>query len=136
MTAATSYADIILDWSSLIDATEKNPELMASVDTERQALMLSLREVEVIKSRQAELTALRQEATQQLTASLARGRELAIQIRSVIRGKVGPRSERLVHFKVAPIRRQPRKRLVVVKPPDEGTPGPAEPEFPAAKPVA
>jgi hypothetical protein len=32
--------------------------------------------------------------------------EVAIQIRSVLRGKVGPRSERLVHYKVAPIRRR------------------------------
>jgi hypothetical protein len=117
MPTVTSQADIALDWRGLIDAVEQTPELLALVAEEHKALAVNLSEVETLKARQQQLKALGQETTQQLLEAIARGKLLAIQIRSVVRGKVGPRNERLVHFKVAPIR--PRKRVVpVVKPPD------------------
>jgi hypothetical protein len=134
MASINSHADIFLDWRGLIEATERNPEVRDITAAELQSLKLILSEAEGYRAEQEELTALRQEMTQRLKDAEVRGKDLAIRIRSLVRGKVGPRSERLVHFNVAPIR--PRKRIAPVKPPDEGTsgtrpgasvPSPAEP---------
>lgn len=136
MASVNSHADIFLDWKGLIDSTEKNPDVREITATERQSLGLLLTEAESLKADQDELKARRQEATQKLNEVEARGKEVAIRIRSVVRGKVGPRSELLSLFKVAPIRS--RKRTAPVKPPDEGTTG-TEPgaSIPSpAKPVA
>ena len=123
MSSINSQADIMLDWEGLLEAIQRNPDLQPSVETERQALAQSLTELQGLKARQKELTALRQEATQQLDAAVAKGKETAIRVRSVVRGKMGPKNERLVHFNVAPIRKRPRKATQEVKPPDEETPG-------------
>jgi hypothetical protein len=109
MSSINSHPDIIRDWQGLLEAAERNPDVQASIEEERQSLVKSLAEVQAIKARQEQLTALRQEATQQLNAAVARGKEEAIRIRSVVRGKIGPKNERLVHFKVAPLRKRPRK---------------------------
>jgi len=137
MPTVNSQADVLLDLKGLVDATEKDQEMLPSVTQERQALVQTIGEIETLKGRQSELTALRQEATQMLKAAVARGRLQAIQIRSVIRGKMGPKSERLVLFNVAPLRPRSRKR-VVVKPPDGETAEtmPGASASPSTKPVA
>jgi hypothetical protein len=122
MASINSYADILADWDGLLEAIQRNPELQPSVETERQALVQSIAEVQGLKARQEELIALRQEVTQQLNGAVARGKETAIRVRSVVRGKIGPKSERLVHFRVAPLRKRPRKPQAGVKPPDGETP--------------
>ena len=109
MSSINSHPDIIRDWQGLLEAAERNPEVQSSIEEERQSLVKSLAEVQAIKARQEQLTALRQEATQQLAAAVARGKEEAIRIRSMVRGKIGPKNERLVHFKVAPLRKRTRK---------------------------
>jgi len=86
--------------------------VLPSVEPERQTLAQLLGDVQELKARQEELKALRQEVTQQLLDAIVRGKEVAIQIRSVLRGKVGAYSERLVHYNIAPIRRRPRKKPV------------------------
>lgn len=136
MASINSKADVMTDWKGLLEAAARNPEVLQTVTAEHQALAQSLVEVETLQARQDELQAQRQEVTQQLKGAVARGKEIAIQIRSVVRGKIGPRSERLVHFKVAPIRPRLRKRILP-KPDDGGTgtvTGAAVP--PPAKPVA
>jgi hypothetical protein len=132
MPEINSFPDVTDDWLGVLDAAEKNPDLQPIIETERQALSQVLAEVQGLKGRQMELGALRQEVTQQLRAALARGKELVIRIRSVVRGKVGPRNERLVHWRVAPLRRRPRK----VKPDGEapGTSAGAS-ASPSTKPV-
>ena len=109
MSSVNAQADVAQDWKGLLDSTEKSPDVLPSVETERQALSLTLDQFHALKAQQEQLTALRQATTQQLGEVIVRGKDLAIQIRSVLRGKVGPRSERLVHYKIAPIRRRSRK---------------------------
>ena len=46
-----------------------------------------------------------------------RGKETTMRLRSVAKGKIGPKSERLVHFGIAPLRKRTRK-TAGVKPPD------------------
>lgn len=113
MPSVSSYADLITDWEELLEAGQRTPpELQQIFEPERLALVESLAEVQALKARQLELTALRQEATQQLRAAQAKGKEVAIQIRSILRGKIGPRSERLVHFRVSPLRLRTRRQPV------------------------
>ena len=108
-----SQAAIIGDIWGLIEAAERSPDIRASIETELQALSQSYTKIRTLKARQEELSALRQEVTQQLQAALAEGKENAVIFRSLVRGKLGPRNERLVHYKVAPLRKRPRKRKVV-----------------------
>jgi len=125
MSKGNSQADVMADWDELLQAVQSNPDLQPVVDAERQALTQSLTEVQNLKARQNEMTALRQESTQQLKDAVVKGKETAIKIRSVLRGKVGPKSERLVHFKIAPLRKRPRKtkETETVKKPAGGAPG-------------
>jgi hypothetical protein len=108
-----AQADMALDWQGLIDATEMNPDLLPSVAPEVELLSGQLGNFKVLKARQQDLTAQRQETTQQLNEVVARGKETATTIRAVLRGKVGPWNERLVQFNIAPIRRRPRKPVEV-----------------------
>ncbi|PYQ65440.1 MAG: hypothetical protein DMF53_05525 [Acidobacteria bacterium] len=123
MSKDNSHADVMTDWEELMQAVQSDPEVQPTVDTDRQSLAQSLTTVQGLKARQNELQGLRQEVTQQLAAELTKGKETAIKIRSMTRGKIGPKSERLVHFKIAPLRKRPRKAKQVVKKPAEEAPG-------------
>ena len=120
MPNVNSYPDVTDDWVGVLDASSKSPDLQPLIETERQALTQVLAEVQGLRGRQLELNALRQDVTKQLRAAVARGRDLALQIRSMVRGKMGPRSELLTLWKVPPLRKRTRK----VKP-DGETPGTA-----------
>ena len=131
MPQISSYPDVTEDWVGLLDASNKSPDIQPLRETERQALTQVLSEVQVLKGRQTELTVLRSDVTKQLRETVGRGKELAIKIRSMVRGKIGPRSELLGLWRVAPLRKRPRK--VSVKP-DGEAPGSA-PASPSTKPV-
>jgi hypothetical protein len=109
MPSLNSHADILRDWEALLDAVQRSPEVLTGVETERLALEQWLGTARTLKARQDELSALRQGVTQELTTTVARGKEAAIQLRAIVKAKFGPRSERLVHFKVAPLRKRPRR---------------------------
>ncbi|HYU36088.1 MAG TPA: hypothetical protein VEW48_28345 [Thermoanaerobaculia bacterium] len=118
-----SQADIIDDLSGLLEAAERTPEVRALVETERLLVAQSLTLIRSLKARQGELSALRQEVTQQLGVALADAKERAIIFRSVVRGKIGPRSERLVHFRMTPLRKRPRKQKPAEKAPRQESAG-------------
>jgi hypothetical protein len=125
MPSPNSHADVIRDWMLVLEATERSPEVQAEVEKERLKVAQLLAEVQALKARQVELTALRQQATQQLKATVAQGKEAVMQFRAILKAKFGPRNERLVQFNMAPLRKRSRK-LVEKKPT----------EFPTVKPVA
>jgi hypothetical protein len=114
----SSHADIVRDWRGLLDAADRSPEVKPEVEKERLAVVKALEEVETLKARQDELTALRQQTTQELRNAVARGKEAAIQFRAILKAKFGPKNERLVHFNVAPNRPRPRRPLFEKKPAD------------------
>ena len=113
MPSARGQDSMIRDIEGLIEADERNPETQQELAKERQGLVTSMSDIKTLKARQQELTALRQEVTQQLTAAFLRGRDAAISYRSAVRAKFGPRNERLVHYKIAPLRKRSRKQKVV-----------------------
>src|SRR6185436_12565903 len=109
MPTNNSYAVLLNDWQQTLSAVDKTPDLQPSVETERQALIQSVAEVETLLRRQQELIALKQRATQELKEARERGKEVDIKLRSVVRGKLGHKNELLVQFKVAPKRKPKRK---------------------------
>ncbi|MFL6233573.1 MAG: hypothetical protein ACJ76N_10605 [Thermoanaerobaculia bacterium] len=111
-----SHADVMADWEELLDAVRRSPDLLPDVAEDIEILAGLLTRARELKARQNELAGLRQEATQKLNAEVIRGKETAIRMRSVVRGKIGPRSERLVQFGVAPLRK--RRRPVRSRPPE------------------
>jgi DNA repair protein RadC len=121
MPEINSYADILRDWEGLQEALRRNPELLPILEAEGKSLAETAVQVQDLLARQEELRALRQEATQQLRAAVVAGRELAVRVRAVAKGKVGPKNERLVHFRVVPTRKRSRRR--VEKPSDGEAPG-------------
>jgi hypothetical protein len=116
MASLNSYADIIRFWTKLLDAAVRSPEISAEIERERLLVQQALADVQALKARQDELTALRQQTTQQLRDVVTRGRDAAIQLRAAVKAKLGPRTERLVHFDMTPIRKRSRKKEE--KPPD------------------
>jgi hypothetical protein len=104
-----SQADVMADWEELLQAVQSDPEVQPSVTAESQSLAQSLAEFQSLKARQKELRGLRQEVTQQIKATIVAGKETAIRVRSVVKGKIGPKNERLVRFNIAPLRKRPRK---------------------------
>jgi hypothetical protein len=129
----SSQADMSQHWTGLLDATEKNPELRQLVEVDSQTLKQFLVDMQSLKAQQADLGAQRQEVTQKLKALLAQGNEVAMRIRAMARAKLGLRSERLVHFNVAPLRRRGARKRVVK--PDVETPE-VGPGVPPTGPVA
>jgi hypothetical protein len=109
MKKVNSQADVIADWEQLIQAVQSDPAVQPAVETDRQSLAQSLAQMQTLKARQNELRGLRQEVTQQLTATVGQGRDTAAKIRSTVRGTIGPKSERLVHFNIAPSGRKHKK---------------------------
>jgi hypothetical protein len=113
MPSPNSYADVMRDWELLLEAAQRSPEIQPGIETERLSMEKWLLDVRGMKARQDELIALRQQVTQELTTAVVKGKEAAIQLRAAVKAKLGPRSERLVHFKVAPLRKRPRKKVIV-----------------------
>jgi hypothetical protein len=81
------------------------PDVLA----ERRDLGLCLDKARALKKLQNSYAAARQETTQRLRQVLAEGGELAERLRDAVRFKLGRRNERLVQFRVAPLRKPGRK---------------------------
>ncbi len=118
MASNNSYAVLLNDWQQTLSAVDKTPDLQPSVETERQALIQAVAEVETLLRRQKELIALKQRATQELKEARERGKEMDIKLRSMVRGKLGHKNELLVQFNVAP-QRKPKRKPAEEKPSGE-----------------
>jgi hypothetical protein len=135
MPSARAQDSVIRDIEGLIDADDRNPETQQELVKERQGLVNSLSDIKPLKARQQELTAMRQEVTQQLNAAFQRGKDAAIAYRSAVRAKVGPRNERLVQYKIAPLRKRTRKQKVVFVKETGGEVSGAKPDAVASPPA-
>jgi len=133
MSSINSHADVVTDLRELGEAVDRSPEVKDEVEKERQAVAASLTEIESLKSRQIELTGLKQQTTQQLKSAVVRGKEAAQQLRAIMKAKFGLKSERLVQFKVAPVRPRSRRPLLEKKPADREVAG-SQPSTPPSKP--
>lgn len=113
-----TYGNTLDGFRRLQVAMQENADRMPDAAVERAALDTALVEAQDAKSRQDLHTSEKQLATQDLKEAIARGKDVARQIRSAAKFKLGPRNEKLVQFQVAPLRkRAPRKAAAAVKPP-------------------
>jgi hypothetical protein len=107
MASINGYGQLMADWRSLLSAWQRYAELMAGATEDQDLLAQALKQAETLKGVQDRLRGERQVVTQQINAIMAQGKEAAVRIRALARSKIGPKSEALVQFRVAPIR--PRK---------------------------
>ncbi len=132
MITPTSFADVLRDWELLLEAANDNAEPLAAAQPVREALATSLAEARALKARQDSFSANRQQTTQELRELIDRGREEARRLRGLAKGLLGTKTERLVQFRVMPVRRQSRRRATTppkknVVPGDEAAPGSPKP---------
>lgn len=103
---SNSQDDQVQDWTELLKAAQENetelddaaPLIAALADI--QAYAVSLR------SRRDALVVSAREATRQMNEAFAAGRDAAIALRSYIRAVLGPRSEKLLCYRIKPIRKR------------------------------
>lgn len=104
-----SLADALREWDSLLAGTDENealdlPHLRALRDR-LEAVVKATRELAV---EQADLQGRKQAVTQQLRITRQHGQDLAVELKSAIRGQLGHRNERLVRYNIRPTRRRRR----------------------------
>jgi hypothetical protein len=109
MPIINTQSDTIMDAEELLAAVAANPDLLPNLEEYRAPLDLVLGRIKSLRVTQKTLTADKQMATQQLKAAYREARDLTIQLRGVVRAKIGVRSEKLVEFNVPPLRPRPRK---------------------------
>jgi hypothetical protein len=107
---ATNFPNTVLDLEQLRESIIKNLPLMPAAEKFLASLDTALTKVRALNTHRATLIADKQKATQDLKAAVAEAQNLAIDVRAVIRGEVGSRSEKLVEFGVAPLRRRASRK--------------------------
>ena len=106
MPIPTAYADIFQDWDGLIAAARKTLEALPEIEPLLRTMERIAADTKKLKGDQDELQARRQKVTQDLQEKIREGRDLSIMLRGIVRSRLGPRNERLVHFGIAPIRKR------------------------------
>jgi hypothetical protein len=93
-------------WEGLVEACQANPKLRALFQREIQLLGQATKEARAALIRRDRLVSESQETTRKCLDVLARGGEMAIRIRSAVKGILGPRDERLIHFGIKPLKKR------------------------------
>lgn len=119
------YGVTINGWERLATSMETNAQDIPHLEAQRQELADTLVQVREVSTRQAALTAAKQEATKELQTLLAEGRKLATFLRAGIRQRYGNRSEKLVEFNLQPFRSRSRPAAEPPKAPEPPAPAPA-----------
>jgi hypothetical protein len=98
-----SWAETINDWDLLLHLAEPYGEVK-DLKVHLAELQAALQRLQGLKNLRDELQARRQRATQEMGETRESGKDVAIQIRSILRGVLGPSNELLVQFNVRPRR--------------------------------
>jgi len=113
MKSIRSFADVVRDWEQLLEAVNDNSAALAVATAEQKAaLEATLSALREKKSRQESFAASRQQATQELGVLITEGNETARRLRGVVRAVLGSKSEKLVQFRVAPLRSRRRAKSI------------------------
>jgi hypothetical protein len=115
------------DWKEILAAAIEHAAILPDLTFERTALGGFIEQAETLRVRQLSLTATRQATTQELNNVIRAGQEVARHMRDAAKFKLGQRNEQIVQFKVAPLRKRPRKAATPEKPAPE-TARPKTPE--------
>ena len=129
----TAYAKLFRDWEGVSGACAQNAPLLPKSEALRPDLDAILAQVKDLKIQQENLQGNAQAMTQRLGELVATGRELARKLRNQVKVELGAKSEHLVQFGIAPIRKPAPRQTAAAKkpapvttvPPAPGTPKPA-----------
>jgi hypothetical protein len=125
-----AFADLVREWEARLAAVDDNQDKLTGAAQHRARLQGQLDEIKEVKARQDGARALQQVCTKRLAELAAEGQVAAIQLRGAVRSFLDPRSEGLVQFGIAPLRRRGRRSYPLTDAatppaPDEGAGGPA-----------
>jgi len=124
----TSYADVVTDWEQLGSSLTTNITDLPNLESYRTELLGLLEQVRALTVQQGIHKANFQQASKDLKEVMNRGKKLATFLRAGIKHRYGNRSEKLVEFRVQPLRS--RKRAPV-EAPEEPKPAPEPSPSPA-----
>lgn len=114
----SSLADTILEADQTVAAITVNADQLPSAGKYREPLVQAVAELKDLKVRQQTLRADKQKVTQDLKAAVRRVKDLLLHLKTAVRSDIGPRSEKLVEFNMAPLRQRSR-RLKPAEPTEE-----------------
>lgn len=109
----SSLADTLLDADQAIAAAVANADLLPSAGKHLEPLQKAVSNLKELSALQQRLIADKQKVTQDLNVATRLVKDLLLHLRAAVRSDIGPRSEKLVEFKVAPLRPRARKVKVV-----------------------
>lgn len=105
----TNFPNTVWDLEQLRESIVKHLGMLPGTERFLPPLDTALTKIRSLSALRTTLAADKQKATQDLSAAVAEAQNLAIDVRAIIRGEVGARSEKLVEFGIAPLRRRTRK---------------------------
>ncbi|HEX5721092.1 MAG TPA: hypothetical protein VF179_33375 [Thermoanaerobaculia bacterium] len=111
-----STADHVTDFQRLLQSVDNNPDILPDVDGPHAWLHETLQEMTEILALQDAHRAGLQANSKRLRELMVRGADFARQVRSLIRGRLGPRNDKLVEFRI-PVLGRPRALPSVTQPP-------------------
>ena len=98
--ANQSFADFIMYWTRLLQATEVNQAELPDLSMLQAMLQAVIEELTLVSARQDAHRAGLQTETQRLLVLMVRGRDLATQLRGAIVSHLGPRNPKLSEFRM------------------------------------
>jgi hypothetical protein len=127
MSKETTLKGKMGDLSRLLASLNANTGDLQHLEVSRAELEALLGKAEAAADRQALFTAGKQEASQQLKASVKDGQRLANVLRLAVKHHYGIRSEKLAQFGMQPFRGRPRTAKPTTEEPQPPSPTPEEP---------
>jgi len=104
-----ALADTLTEWDQLLAGLEEDEALdLPHMRELRERLAALIHATRELVTEQAYLKGRKQAVTQQLRITRRLGQDLVVEVRSLIRGQLGHRNERLVSYKIRPTRQRRR----------------------------
>src|SRR4051794_5546636 len=109
MPPITFDAKLFRTWESAIGASDKNPDLLPGAEALKADLQAALTTARDLKIQQEDLQGKRKAISQQLERLRKEGKNRARKLRAFVVSQLGPDSEHLTQWGIAPLRRRPAK---------------------------
>ena len=105
----SGYAGLLRDGENLLDACDANGDLLPGMDLALAPLAKALEQVKELRDIQGGLLQARRRVTELLREKRGEALASARHLRRFVRSRVGPKSERLKDFGIAPLRASRKK---------------------------
>ena len=122
MPTDNTFKNATANWQDILAACLEHAATLPDLTVETTALSGFLDRLKGLRVQQESHKASKQETTQEMRKVIKDGQEVARRIRDAAKFKIGQHSERLVQFKVKPLRPRPRKTAATQEEPE--TPAP------------